>query len=143
MKNFLIFLSLTFLLGGCLNRLEKHGYMFDLSDYNLIEKDISSKERVLRIMGSPTIVSNLNSQEAWIYYAEEVNHFLFFYPTIKDRKVLLLRFDDSEIVRDVEFFDLKNEDRKMAFVSKFTAVEGHEIGIIKSIFGNVGQVKAQ
>jgi outer membrane protein assembly factor BamE (lipoprotein component of BamABCDE complex) len=139
---FLIFSLLTFL-SGCLNRVEKHGYMFDLSDYNLVEKDISSKERVLKLMGSPTLVSNLDSREAWIYYAEEVNYLLFFYPSVKNRKILLLKFDDSEIVRNVEFFDLKNEDQKISFVSKYTAVDGHEEGLIKAIFGNVGQIRPQ
>lgn len=139
---FLIFLSLTSLC-GCLNRLEKHGYMFDLSDYNLVEKDISSKERVLKLMGSPTLISNLDSRESWIYYAEEVNYLLFFYPSVKNRKILLLKFDDSEIVRNVEFFDLKNEDQKISFVSKYTAVDGHEEGIIKAIFSNVGQIRPQ
>ena len=141
-STFLIFLSLTFLC-GCLNRMEKLGYMFDLSDHNLIEKDISSKERVLKLMGSPTLVSNLSDQEAWIYYSEEVNYLLFFYPTVKDRKILLLKFDDSEIVRNLEFFDLKNEDHKISFVSKYTTVDGHEEGIIKSIFSNVGQIRPQ
>lgn len=141
-STFLIFLALAFLT-GCLMRTEKHGYMFDLSDHNLIEKDISSKERVLKLMGSPTLVSNLDYQEAWIYYAEEVKHFLFFYPSVKDRKILLLKFDDSEIVRNVEFFDLKNEDRKTSFSSKYTVVDGHEEGVLKSIFGNVGQVRPQ
>jgi len=123
--------------------MEKHGYRFDLSDYHLIEKDISSKEKVLKVMGSPTLVSNLDNREAWIYYSEDVNYLLFFYPNVKDRKILLLRFDDSEIVRNLEFFDLKNEDHKISFASKHTDVEGHEEGIIKSIFGNVGQIRPQ
>lgn len=117
--------------------------MFDLSDYELIEKDISSKERVLKIMGSPTVISNLNDGESWIYYAEEVNYFLFFYPSIKDRKILLVQFDDSQIVRSVESLSLNDENNKISFSDKGTAVEGHDFGYIKAIFGNVGQVKPQ
>jgi hypothetical protein len=38
---------------------------------------------------------------------------------------------------------LSNEDHKISFASKYTTVDGHEEGIIKSIFGNVGQIRPQ
>jgi outer membrane protein assembly factor BamE (lipoprotein component of BamABCDE complex) len=117
--------------------------MFDLSDHNLLQEGITSKERVLRIMGSPTLVSHLESDESWIYYFENVRYLLFFYPEIKERSILVLKFDGSDVIKELRSLNLEDEDEKFAFVKKYTAVESHKTGFFKSIFSNVGQVKPQ
>lgn len=144
MKNFLKFLarfSFLLVLGSCVSRVEKHGYMFDLTDYNLVRSGVTNKDRVAGIMGSPTLVSNHGGDDVWIYYAEDVKHFLFFQPTIVGRKVLTLSFDQNNIVRELETIDLTNEDVDLKFAENKTQVNDHQRGLLKSFFSNVGQVK--
>ncbi len=130
------------LLSSCIKVSKRYGYLFDLSDYQLVQEGITSKERVLKIMGSPTIISNLDSEEAWIYYSEDVDSILFFIPDIKERKILALKFDSSDTVKNIERYDLSDEDQKLKFASNYTEVQSSKIGFFKSIFSNVGQVKA-
>lgn len=129
------------ILSSCVKNSYRLGYLFDLSDHQLLQEGVTSKERVLKIMGSPTMISNLD-EEVWIYYSEDVERILFFIPDIKERTILTLRFDESETVKSIEKFDLSNEEKKMDFASHYTEVNSNKIGFFKSIFSNVGQVKA-
>ncbi len=143
MKNFLLVIFLLTMLSSCVSRLDKHGYMFDLSDHDLLQEGVTSKEKLLHIMGSPTIISDLSDNEAWIYFSEKVEHFLFFIPKITERELLVVRFDETGLVKEIKKIDLNDEDKKLQFVTNYTAVESHKAGFFKSIFSNVGQVKPQ
>lgn len=143
MKN--LFLGIIFLItmSSCVSRLDKHGYMFDLSDHDLLQEGITTKERVLKIMGSPTAISDFDQDSAWIYYSEDVNRFLFFNPKIITRNILVVKFNAKETVKELKKIDLRNEEKNLEFVSDYTAVDSHKVGFFKSIFSNVGQIKPQ
>lgn len=128
---------------SCFRHVEKTGYMFDMSDYEMLEQGITSKERVLRIMGSPTIISNFDNRETWIYYAQDIKKFLFFKADIIDRKVVIIRFDNSNIIKELKKVTMDDEQRNLYFATNKTPVLEHKTGFFKSIFGNVGQIKAQ
>jgi outer membrane protein assembly factor BamE (lipoprotein component of BamABCDE complex) len=135
----LLFISLT----SCVSRAEKHGYMFDLSDHEMLHEGISDKETVLKFMGSPTFISDISDEEVWFYYSEEVRHFLFFMPKILQRKVFILKFDNKNFVKDLRKIDLNSENKNFNFHPDYTKVGEHKTGFFKSIFSNVGQVKPQ
>ncbi|MBU6141113.1 MAG: outer membrane protein assembly factor BamE [Proteobacteria bacterium] len=143
MKKKLGIISL-FILTSCFPRLEKHGYMFDMSDHELVQDGVTSKDRLFKLMGSPTLLVDSDEEEVWIYYSESVKHFLFFQPKVVERKILALNFDDKSVVKEMRIIDLEDESKDMKFVSKYTKVEDHKSeGFFKSFFGNVGQLKAQ
>lgn len=131
------------ILSSCVSRLEKHGYMFDQSDHQLVQEGITSKEKLSQLMGSPTLVANFDDDEVWIYYSEDVDRFLFFRPAIKNRKILALRFDESDIINELRNIDLNDGIKTLKFASNYTPVNDHERGVFKSFFSNVGQVKPQ
>jgi outer membrane protein assembly factor BamE (lipoprotein component of BamABCDE complex) len=127
---------------SCVNNIDKNGFLFDLSDFEVIEKDLSAKDRVYEAMGDPTLISNLGNKETWIYYHQRVNNILFFHPKIEDRKIMVIEFDDNQIVSNLRFYDMKDERKDFIFSSKFTEVEGKKISFFKSLFSNIGQVRA-
>lgn len=141
-KNF-FYIFLLIALNACVSKLDKRGYMFDMSDHNLLQEGITSKERVLKIMGSPTLISDLDSDEAWIYYAEDLKRLLFFKPDIISRDVLVVRFNEAGTIRELNRIDLNDEEKQLQFAANFTNVESRKIGFLKSLFSNVGQVKSQ
>jgi len=141
-KNF-FYIFLLIALNACVSKLDKRGYMFDMSDHNLLQEGITSKERVLKIMGSPTLISDLDSDEAWIYYAEDLKRLLFFKPDVISRDVLVVRFNEVGTIRELSRIDLNDEEKKLQFAANFTNVESRKIGLLKSLFSNVGQVKSQ
>ena len=141
-KNF-FYIFLLIALNACVSKLDKRGYMFDMSNHNLLQEGITSKERVLKIMGSPTLISDLDSDEAWIYYAENLKRLLFFKPDIISRDVLVIKFNEIGTIRELNRFDLSDEDKQLQFAENFTNVESRKIGFLKSLFNNVGQIKSQ
>ena len=140
--NFALILAI-FCTSSCITRVEKRGYVFDLSDHHLLKEGVTSKDRVLRIMGSPTIISDLDADETWVYYFENVERILFFYPVTTQRDVLVLRFDKEGVIKELKSLNLEDQDDKLAFISKYTTVKSNEMGFFKSIFSNVGQIKPQ
>ncbi len=137
-----LIIILAFVTSSCISRVDKHGFMFEFSDHELLQEGVTTKERVLKMMGSPTLVSEFDDQESWIYFSEDIKNFLFFKPKVVQRKILLLRFKDDAI-STLKTFDLSNESKNLKFVSEFTVVDSHKTGFFKSIFSNVGQIKPQ
>lgn len=141
-KNTFVYLLLIFAISSCLSRVEKHGYMIDLVDHDLLQKGITTKDRVLRIMGSPTIISEIDEEETWIYFSEDVKKLLFFKPNPVARSIISIKFDDSQTISELENYDISQET-KLAFSSYHTKVESNKDGFFKSIFSNIGQVRPQ
>jgi outer membrane protein assembly factor BamE (lipoprotein component of BamABCDE complex) len=142
MKKIIIAVILLTALNACVSRVEKHGYMFDLSDHETLQEGVTTKERLLMAMGSPTLISDLDADEAWIYYAEDVHRFLFFKPDIIARNLLVVRFDRFDTVSELKKIDL-TKGENLHFASHYTAIDSHKVGFFKSIFSNVGQVRPQ
>lgn len=143
MKKFFCLVFIILSATSCISNYEKRGYAFDLADDHLLQEGVSSKEMVLKIMGSPTIISDFDSDESWIYYSEEVNKVLFFLPKVVSRKVLLIKFDAFDTLSHMQKLDLADEKLNMKFIEKFTEVKSHDVGFFKSIFSNIGQIKPQ
>lgn len=123
-----------------ITRIEKKGYIFDSSGYETLQEGVSTKERVLRMMGSPTIISNLSNQELWIYYHEDVKELLFFKPEIISRTVIALKFNQQQTLSELKSYDLSSEE-SLTFTKETTEAKNLNEGWFKKIFGNVGQVR--
>ena len=117
--------------------------MFDLVDADYIEEGVTTKDRTLRELGSPTYISHLDNEEIWLYFYEKTDRVLFFKPKILDRKILLVNFKRSDTAMKVEEFSLLDEKSDFSFDKRFTQVESEKEGFIEGLFGNVGQVRAR
>jgi outer membrane protein assembly factor BamE (lipoprotein component of BamABCDE complex) len=140
----IILLSIFFVIvtSSCVSRLDKHGFMFEFSDHEMLQEGVTTKERVLKMMGSPTLISDLDQDEAWIYFSEDLKGFLFFKPKIVERNILVIRFE-SDTIKELKKLSLNDEAKNLQFTADYTAVDSHKVGFFKSIFSNVGQIKAQ
>ena len=142
MKIFLLSIFLLLGANSCVSRVDKHGFMFEFSDHEMLQEGVTTRERVLKMMGSPTLISDLDEDEAWIYFSEDLKRFLFFKPKIIERNVLVIRFK-ADTINELKKLTLNDEAQKLEFVSDYTVVNGHKTGFFKSIFSNVGQIKPQ
>jgi len=130
-------------MASCVSKQYKHGYMFDLADHDLLQEGVTTKEKVIKIMGSPTIISDLDSEEVWIYYSEDAESFLFFRPEVTARNILFLKFNSEDTIKELRKIDLAQEEKKLLFAADYTEVVSHKVGFFKSFFSNVGSVKPQ
>ena len=143
MKNF-CYLAILILSVSCtISNVENRGFAFEDSDYDLLQEGITNKDMLLRIMGYPSFEINGDEQEAWLYYYEKEKKLLFMKPDVIDRRILLVSFDGTNVISELQHYNLEDENKKITFSNKKTVVPTHEVGMFKSFISNVGQVKAQ
>jgi outer membrane protein assembly factor BamE (lipoprotein component of BamABCDE complex) len=123
------------------NQIEKRGYSFELSDYQLLKEKINNKNDALNFMGYPSFISESDRKELWVYYSEDVKKLLFFKPEILDRKIITIAFDNKNVVEKIKSYDLKDQ-KPISFDKKYTHVDSTKKSWWSQIFGNIGQVKA-
>ena len=139
-QNF-ISLLLLIALTSCISRTDKHGYMFDLADHDQLKEEVTTKDVVLRVMGSPTLVADFNDEETWIYFAEDVKSLLFLKPKAVDRTIVSIKFNDDTI-KELRRYSLSDQSN-LEFAANYTEVASNKVGFFTSIFSNIGQVKPQ
>ena len=140
MRFFLKLFCLTLLISNCacLSRVEKEGYIFDNASKTSLLENVTTKEKVLKIMGSPTIVSDLE-EEVFIYLSQDVKKLLFFKPKIIKREILVINFSKNNTIKSLASYDL-TKGRNISFSKKYTKVDGKETSAIAELFGNIGHV---
>lgn len=131
------------ILASCIVRQDKKGYNFDISDADLLQIGITTKDGALRNMGSPTIIFDFDDHESWIYYSQNVKNMLFFKPKVFERKILVVKFDEQNTINSMENYDLSNQNN-IKFTKNVTPLIDKEgKGFFKEIFGNIGKVRPQ
>ena len=96
-----------------------------------------TKEEVVDILGSPSMVSSLNENE-WLYMSSTLQKVAFFEPKILERDVLTIRFGKDGTVQQISKLDEQN-GKNIAVDEEETASKGHNPGFFKKYFGGVGQ----
>lgn len=96
-----------------------------------------TKEDVVSILGSPSVVSSLNENE-WLYMSSTVRKVAFFEPKILERDILTIQFDKDGKVTKISKLDEQN-GKNITIDEEETLSEGHNPGFFKKYFGGVGQ----
>ena len=77
-------------------------------------------------------------QDTWYYITQKTQNFAFFKPEIIDQQVLVVNFDDRDMVSGVNHYTI--EDGLIVDpVSRKTPTVGKELTILQQLFGNVGR----
>lgn len=140
MKYFCYIIFVSIFLSSCVSRVEKSGYMFEMSNFESLSKGISSKLDVLKAMGNPTIGNENEENKDWIYYSEEIKHFLFFMPKVTSREIVVLKFNEENLLATIQKYDLEDQDHNFDFHSYQTIVKTNKPNLFKDLFGNLGKV---
>lgn len=126
---------------SCTN-IEKTGYMFEFSDYDLLKEAVFSKDRVLKNMGSPSLISDIGDDQTWIYLSQDVEKILFLKPKVIKRQILTLKFDKENMLEEIHSYDIGSQG-DIKFSSLHTEVKSIKKSFFKDIFSNIGQVRPQ
>lgn len=92
---------------------------------------------VAGLLGSPSAVSPFE-QRTWYYIGQRMESFAFFKPTVLERRVLVVSFDDSGVVAAMQTLDLA-DGRDIDPVDRITPTEGEDLTFLQQIFGNLGR----
>ena len=123
------------ILAGCTVKKQDHGYDFD--GYSLKNLQLnSSKEAVLKIMGSPSAISSI-SDNSWYYISLETKNIVILRPKINKYKVLELIFKHNKL-SDIQLYT-NDKLKKLEFKKWETPVQGSDNNLLQDFFYNMGR----
>ena len=129
--------SLVFGQISCAPIVSNVGYVFDEETLNQVTVGSSNKEMVRSIMGSPSTIASVDGA-AYYYIASRIETNAYKKPEVTDRKIVVIYFDDNDIVNDIGGYGLE-DGNIVAFVERVTATRGKELSLLAQLFGNLGR----
>ena len=122
---------------ACSPRIDTRGNLPDPDVLADVEIGHTNRDQVSQLLGSPSSVAAFDG-ESWYYISERTETSGFFAPEVKQRKVLIIRFDDKGLVKSVNSLGLK-DGREIAQVERVTPTAGNEITFLQQLLGNIGR----
>ncbi len=101
----------------------------------------SRREDVAMILGTPTTAGTFDTN-VWYYIGQKTEKVAFFQPSVVERRVIIVQFDDDGVVREVKQLDESN-GQDIEMVSRTTPTAGRELGFLEQMLGNVGRFSAK
>ena len=141
MKSYNYFLNLVIGLGlaGCYPTVDHRGFNPEQMQLEKIENNISTKETVQDVLGSPSTTSLFpvegKNWTNWYYIYRKTETTSFFEPKIVDQLVVKVTLDEKDIVRNVET-QKGIQGEKIKASKERTESTGYESSAMKDIFGN-------
>ena len=136
----LIIISLLFTPFGCSKIVEHNGIPTNEEKFQKLGIGKSTKSQVKKILGEPLIVDN-QLVDTWIYFSQKIEKVAFFEPKLSSRKVILLSFKNSTLIKKETF---SQEDSKIFEISTKKVVSGgRKLTVLQQIFGNIGNFSSQ
>lgn len=116
--------------------MDYHGHVFGEAETNQIQPGMS-KDQVRLALGTPDTTSTIGGG-VYYYISSTQKTVAFFKPTVVDRRVVAVYFDQTESVRQVANYGLK-DGKVFDFVSRETPSHGKDAGLLKQLFRNIGK----
>jgi outer membrane protein assembly factor BamE (lipoprotein component of BamABCDE complex) len=141
MKSYNYFLNLVIGLGlaGCYPTVDHRGFNPEQMQLEKIENNISTKETVQDVLGSPSTTSLFpvegKNWTNWYYIYRKTETTSFFEPKVVDQLVVKITLDEKDIVRNVET-QKGIQGEKIKASKERTESTGYESSAMKDIFGN-------
>jgi len=134
-KYFLIVLTLS--ISACDPKVDNRGYVSNAAWKDNITIGKTTKDEVLATFGSPSSQASFGD-ETWYYISERKEATAFLKPEVVDQKVVRLTFDTNGVVSNMETFD-KSSSKDFDVAKRVTPTEGHQLGFVEQILGNIGR----
>jgi len=130
-------IGLVVLLSACTPKIDIRGNLPDPERLSEIAPGEQSRIEVEEILGTPSSIAVFD-QETWLYVSQRTETLAFFEPEVKERKVVILKFDKDGIVSDVETLSAEN-GKIIQPIDRKTPTAGNEFTLIDQLFGNLGR----
>ncbi len=136
---FLRLISFTLMisfLSSCINKKMIHGNLPDPDIFSILKVGKDDKSSVSKILGDPSFKGTLGDNS--FYYFGSVNtKVAFLKPNLKEQIVVELKFDKSNILKKIYYYD-KNQTENFDMSSLETKAISRKPNIFKQILGNIG-----
>jgi outer membrane protein assembly factor BamE (lipoprotein component of BamABCDE complex) len=122
---------------ACEEQVNVRGNLPHEADIAKIRKGFHKKRDIENLLGTPSAVATFK-KETWYYIGGRVKTLSFFKPEFLDRKVVIVKFNDSGVVDTVEARDAP-KDKDIKLVERETPTKGRDLTVIQQLIGNVGR----
>jgi outer membrane protein assembly factor BamE (lipoprotein component of BamABCDE complex) len=124
-------------LAACSPKVETQGYMKEGDIKSQVAVGQSMREDVREKLGSPSAQSSFGN-ETWYYISSRKETTGFFKPELVEQDVTRIEFGTDGRVASVQTFD-KSQSREFDLVKRTTPTEGHQLGFMEQVLGNIGR----
>ena len=124
-------------LAACQPMIDQRGNLPDEKKISEIEPGVTTKEAVSQLLGTPSSVSTFGDK-TWYYISRRTEQTAFFNPQVLDQQVVVVAFDEGDVVRNVQHLNLA-DSRPIDPSSRETPSAGKEIGFVEQLLGNLGK----
>jgi len=122
---------------ACAPEVEQRGYTNDADWKSQVIAGKSTKEQVQEALGSPSTRSSFG-EETWFYISGRKESVAFLKPKVVEQDIFKITFDDKGVVKTAESID-EDKAQKFDLVDRTTPTEGHSVGLVEQLLGNIGR----
>ncbi len=123
-------------LSGCAAEIKNHGYAPDDELLAGITAGQDTRGSVRRKIGRPS-TTGVFTETGWYYVATTIEHYLYYEPTVADRRVVSVQFDANDVVSGVNVYGLE-DGRIVDLQTRTTPTQGRQLTILQQLLGNLG-----
>ncbi|MBL0318191.1 MAG: outer membrane protein assembly factor BamE [Alphaproteobacteria bacterium] len=126
---------------GCLTTTTNRGYTLDEEALKQLSIGTTTKEEVLKTMGSPSTYNDYGD-ETWYYVSKEQQSVAFLKPKITKESVIAIHFNNDGTLTDVKHYSEKDM-KDIVAVQEHTPTYGKDLSIIQQFLGNIGRYNSR
>ena len=130
-------LGITIIFCACEARVATHGFMPREELVNHLSPGGQDKRLVSQVMGTPSSIGSFDDN-VWYYITQRTKKKAFFKPQLMEQQVLVLLFDEKEILQSIEKYNLE-EAQLVEPLDDKTPTVGRKLTILQQLFGNLGR----
>lgn len=124
-------------LAACSPTIDQRGNLPDADNVLAIQPGQSTKDEVVQLLGTPSTIATF-SEQTWYYISKRTETVAFFTPDVVDQQVLIVRFDEGEVVEQVALLGM-DDAVEFDMVDRETPTYGQRLTILQQLLGNVGR----
>jgi outer membrane protein assembly factor BamE (lipoprotein component of BamABCDE complex) len=137
-RHLLVLFTSVSALANCAPSVEQRGNLPASEKLSEIHAGSTTKDEVVKILGTPSSVSVFNNDKSWYYISRRTAQTAFFEPAVLDQQVYIVRFDDQGVVKTVDHKVLE-DGKEISPVARATPAPGRELSFLEQLIGNLGK----
>jgi len=136
LRNYLLVLGLI-MAAACTPIQAQRGQIVSDDQLTHLIVGTTAKPEILAAIGTPTTVDAFDDK-LWYYVGEDTKQVGIHPPSVTDRRVVALTFDENGVLQDKKVLG-KDAAQQVAMAPGATKVTGQEPTVVQQLIGNVGR----
>lgn len=124
-------------LAACSPTVNTRGNLLEADRLAQVQPGTSTQDDVAALLGTPSSVGTFDPN-VWYYIGQRTEKTAFFRPDVAERKVVVLRFDETGVLDEMRELDAA-DGQEVEIVDRRTPTAGKELTVIEQILGNLGR----